>query len=396
MDERVELSELILKVYDTALDPGRWPAVLHRAARYIGGRGAFIFEIEGQGTARRIRAPFFSESYDGALVEHYLDAHVAQELADQDEFARCSRMTDAIHLIPDNVLASSEAELLARPNMREMLSYNIRYRAGALLNKDRIAQDRFAVQFAPDDGPINQQHLDRAALIMPHIAKALDVSRPVIELRRQGSALLGSLDNLVVGMAILDQRGRIVLTNTEFERQLRECNAFRKDAGGGLQMRSADDARAFFNLTADLAHHGRFGGRPRKEAVVTSTGSGQVCTLCVEVAPLQRADELGEPRLLGHAVYSMDTSRGYAIDTAILTDLFQLTKAEAAVLELMAEGLTNAQISDRRGKSVETVNSQVKAILDKTNSANRTQAIRLAASISSSFFARPEAQKRTA
>jgi DNA-binding CsgD family transcriptional regulator len=58
---------------------------------------------------------------------------------------------------------------------------------------------------------------------------------------------------------------------------------------------------------------------------------------------------------------------------------------EEAAYYVASEGLTNVQISERRSKSVETINSQVKSILDKTQTANRTQAIRLATNITSSF-----------
>ena len=63
--------------------------------------------------------------------------------------------------------------------------------------------------------------------------------------------------------------------------------------------------------------------------------------------------------------------------------------AEASVLKLMADGLTNPQISDERDRSLETINSQVKSVLEKTGSANRTQAIRLAVNVSSSFLVSP-------
>jgi DNA-binding CsgD family transcriptional regulator len=82
----------------------------------------------------------------------------------------------------------------------------------------------------------------------------------------------------------------------------------------------------------------------------------------------------------------MDTGNSYKISGDVLSEMFALTEAESAVLELMADGLTNQQISDRRSKSVETVNSQVKSVLIKTGTANRTQAIRLATNISSSFI----------
>ena len=98
---------------------------------------------------------------------------------------------------------------------------------------------------------------------------------------------------------------------------------------------------------------------------------------------------LDEPQLMGHIVYSMDTGQAYHIDTATLSGLFDLSATEAIILEMLSDGLTNAQISERRGRSVETINSQVKSLLQKTNSSNRTQLIRMATNIGSSFIRRP-------
>lgn len=101
MTQTVELNDLILAIYDTTINPAGWPEVLDRVSRYIGARGAFIFELTGTGKGRRIHAPFFSRVYDADLVEDYLSKHNEQELLDQDTFARYSRPTDRIQLISD-------------------------------------------------------------------------------------------------------------------------------------------------------------------------------------------------------------------------------------------------------------------------------------------------------
>jgi DNA-binding CsgD family transcriptional regulator len=391
LSDAPHVGDIILDIYDTAIDITRWPAVLDRVAHFVGARGAFIFELQGANPDRRITAPFFSSAYDPEVVKHYLATHNEQELVDQDTFARFSRSGDSIQLVPDDVLASNDEELLARPNVQQMLQYGIRYRAGALLNKDQLNNDRFALQFSGRAGPVSKEHLAKAALIMPHLAKALSISRPTTRLAQRFQSVADCIDMLVVGICILDASGSIVLVNREFQRQLDSYRAFRKDASGRLVMTSDATRALFAELRGSTANHGRYGARPRKEAIISDLDGG-AHTLCIELAPLSSADQFGEPKLQGHIIYSMDTSKLYAIDVSIMEGLFGLTQSEAAILELMAEGLTNSQISERRSKSVETVNSQVKSILDKTNSANRTQVIRLATNISSSFIAESHPQ----
>jgi DNA-binding CsgD family transcriptional regulator/PAS domain-containing protein len=380
----VELNDLILAIYDTMINANGWPAVLERVSRYIGARGAFIFELEGKGSQRFIRAPYFSETYKPELVSSYLASHNDQELIDQDTFARLSRPTDQIQLISDEVLAASESELLSRENVRRMMGWGIRYRAGAILNKDQVNHDRFALQFSASAGPLTKAHFERAALLMPHIAKALNVSRPTKQLADKFQSIADCIDMLVIGVCIIDADGRIVHLNQEFQRQIASYPVFRKDPSGRLVMRSDSLGGALSELRGSLDNHGRFGARPRKEAIV-SVIEDKPHTLCIEVAPLTSADEFGEARLNGHIIYSMDTGSSYAIDRDMLASVFSLTQTEASILEMLAEGMTNMQISEKRAKSVETVNSQVKSILEKTQSANRTQLIRLATNIGASF-----------
>jgi len=380
-----ELNDLVLAIYDTTINPDIWPDVLDRVSRYIGATGAFIFELEGSGGQRRIQAPYFSKIYDPAMVRGYLEKFHDEELSDQDTFTRWSKPTDQIQFVSDDVLGISEEELLARPNVRQMRTNGIRYRTAALLNKDLVDRDRFALQFTHRAGPISKDHIDRALALAPHIAKARNISRPTKQLADSFRSIASSIDMLVVGICILDRHGRVVHLNQEFERQLANHPTFFRDRSGRLVMQSNGPAEAFSRLRGPLTNHGRFGARPRKEAIA-SVVEDKPLTLCIEVAPLTSADEFGERKLDGHIIYSMDTSKLYEIDSEMLASIFSLTQAEAAVLQLMAEGLTNAQISERREKSVETVNSQVKAILEKTQSANRTQLIRLATNISSSFI----------
>ncbi|HET9556879.1 MAG TPA: helix-turn-helix transcriptional regulator, partial [Actinomycetota bacterium] len=58
-----------------------------------------------------------------------------------------------------------------------------------------------------------------------------------------------------------------------------------------------------------------------------------------------------------------------------------LTDRQLEVLQLLAEGLTNAEIADRLVVSVRTVDHHVAAILAKLNVASRREAARAAADL---------------
>jgi DNA-binding CsgD family transcriptional regulator len=54
-------------------------------------------------------------------------------------------------------------------------------------------------------------------------------------------------------------------------------------------------------------------------------------------------------------------------------DLTTLTAAEGEVLAMVCEGLSNAEIATRRGRSVRTIANQVASILAKTGATSRRQ-----------------------
>lgn len=391
--EKPNSEDLVLRIYDTALNPALWPDVLQEVAWFCNARGAFIFELEGQGEDRRLNAVRASAIFDPDIVRDYLAKHAEDELSDQEFFASRSRMTDAIELVPDTELSqvlgdqSKGLDVFDRPHMKTQMSYGFKHRAGALLNKDDLYRDRFALQFSFDHGIVRPEDCRAAEKLMPHLAKAISLARPANDIQRRYDSIARAMDHLKIGVSILDHDRRVVFKNEEFSRQMDLHRAFWVGNDGRLAFSQDKFDRSVQELLGDTGNHGRYGARPRKEAVASGLDENgeEAFALCVEIAPLPSASDFGETALNGHVVYSLDTSQSYAVHTDKLRDLFALTKSEAEVVGLMAEGMTNQQIAESRTKSVHTVNTQVKAVLSKTRTANRTQLIRLATNLSSAM-----------
>lgn len=381
-------SELILQVYDAAIDPAKWPEVLDKVSAFLGARGALIFRMEEGRTTYKLEAPFFSAGYEPARVMEYLREHEQQELADQEKFALHSKRSDAVELIPDTVLYDREEEFLSRPNVAAMAKVGIRYRSGALLNKDNIYRDRFSMQFSRRHGPLTAVDIEKSGSILPHIAKALNVNRPAEQLFEKFRCVISCIDLLKVGVCLLDKTGAVILKNREFQRQLESYGAYHVGLTGKLALNDEKANQNVRQLLSGVERHGQFGARPRKEAVVAVL-DGEDYRLCIEVLPLHKLAELGSAPLSGYVLYSLDTSVPLDFNACMMSSLFDLTTAETEVLGLIAEGLSNREIADRRCKSVETINSQAKSLFSKTYTANRTQLVRLATNLSANFLSEP-------
>jgi len=382
-----ETHDLILRIYDTALDPRTWPRVLAEVAAHCGATGAFVFEMRREAEARTIEAVHYSHGQDASMLDAYLAQFAEQELIDQDYFAEMSKKGERIRLIPDDGLAGHYdplGGLEAQPHIQLQRQFGFNARAGALLNKDDYYRDRFALVYKAPETLTEPELKSRTELLLPHIAKALDVTRPTARLQDRYAGIVGAIDHLNLGVCVISNDRSIVFQNDEFKRQLEAYHVMSRGPDGRLNFNQNNFGADLAALLSDVGAHGHHGARPRREAVVTSVTLDHH-TLCIELLPLQHAEAYGEMRLNGHIIYSLDTSRMHRIRTKLIQQLFGLTKSEAEVLELMAEGLTNREISERRGKSTDTINTQVKALYPKMQVENRTQAVRLATNLSSSL-----------
>jgi len=372
-----DVSDIIMQIYDAAIDPSQWPKILLRMAHFVGARGATVFELDALMGAETLTRALASENYLPERNEYYFKHHRDAELADQVIFARHSMNTDGIELIPCSVLAPSREELLKKPHVQTLLEVEVGYRAGALLNKDIKSIDRFAFQFSEAHGPIDQLGHERSKIILPHVAKALNVSRPIRELESLKKTLVEGLDLLAIGVCIVDHFSNVIIANQEFKRQVFEYDAFKMGRDGILGF-DPDCAPGLSKLLeASFENHGNFGARPRKEAIVYKSKSGPD-HLSVDIVPLVNADELSMRGQKSSILISLDTQLKHDFDAARVGQAFDLTKAEQEVLELVAEGYSNQEISDRLNKAKSTTDTQLKSILAKAMVKNRTQLVRIA------------------
>ncbi|MEM6662347.1 MAG: helix-turn-helix transcriptional regulator [Pseudomonadota bacterium] len=378
--------DLILDIYNTIGEEGAWARVLERLAVQFDAVGCIVFEAEGSGAERRLSAPYYSQGYDPEAVGTYLTRFHDQELAIQDNHAADLRSGDHVEIFgadlrKDEALKARDAEAI-----QWLAAVGIHEWSACFLNKDDPNRSRFSMQMNNADPSIVGRRQARTRDLLPHIAKALELGRPAAQLARLHRTLLEAMDRLRVGVCILDGKGRPVVSNSEFDRQRDRHPVFHIAWDGSLQITEPADGKQFADLVGAVATHGRFGARPRREAIVTSS-DGSPTALCIEVAPLDVLQEMGSTPLAGAIVYSLDTSVPLRARTAPLKSIYGLTDAETEVLDLIAEGLTNPEIAEQRGRAPDTVNAQVKSILGKTRCANRTQLVRLLSGFAPMVFA---------
>ncbi|MEM7216624.1 MAG: helix-turn-helix transcriptional regulator [Pseudomonadota bacterium] len=376
-----DISDIILQAYSAAHSPEKWTFVLDRLTEKFSANGIIIWEWRGTGNQRKLRSPFFSSFYQLDILEDYLNRHQDREFADQAHFERKSlafgsAAPDQVDLVNERDLYPNETEYLSTPHAKELLTYGIRHRYGALLDRDNPFHSRFSLQTSEKRGPLSEAQSAQLSKILPHFAKALELADAINERKTERAAFLGALNFFDVGICILDAQARVVESNAEFDRQVEEFGAFWVAPDSKLVLHDLANRQIFDHLLEDYRNHGAFGARPRKEAVPVNT-QDKAGALCIELLPPTELLEAGSKNNRFAVLISRDTTRQIKFDFESVKLAFQLTRAELGVVDLVCGGMTNPEIAAERDRSVETINAQVKNILSKTGAANRTQLVRL-------------------
>ncbi|WGW04485.1 helix-turn-helix transcriptional regulator [Tropicibacter oceani] len=379
---------LIQAIYDTALRQDALPDVLQDLCTRVGAFGAMIFDCTTQDGRRQVGLQHLSSAYDPDFVQAYVEAYNDQEVADQDRLADLSSTGNEINLIHDKALYRGGTQ--PGPNVAAMLRRGVSDRYGALLSKESWNTDRFAFQFWKNTPLPSSDQIVWAEAMLSHLAKALSMGRAVRRARVLETALDSFLDSLRMGIAVIGPSGQVIFANTEMLRIVQDRQELSINRAGNLICADGAQQPKLHALLSRDDVHGRHGARPRNEAVLfPDPDSPGEAALFVEVCPLDNHPELDKFGAGTRLVTVLDGSASQQIDAQAVARYFPLSKAEIALLGLLGDGLSNAEIAAHRARSVETINSQIKSVLRKTGTRNRTELVKVAMGLTATAPSRP-------
>lgn len=245
--------------------------------------------------------------------------------------------------------------------------------------------------------PFEEAERRMVAALAPHLWRALELRqrlRPRLDAMAAG---LGALDALPQAVVIADEDARVTFANAAAGR-------LAAAADGGLRLvRHGPMGQGELFLSA--AHHADAAGLAKMVGAVAKLG-GPGGTL-----PLRRAGNRDAPPLAvlvcplpawlptvgarpgvapGLAlVIATDPSRPAVPCAAKLSEVFGLSRSEAAVASALAGGKSAEEVARMRGVGIETIRTQVRAVLGKTGAANLRDLERMLASLPSAGLSGP-------
>ena len=221
------------------------------------------------------------------------------------------------------------------------------------------------------EGHITAQQREYFAALAPHVRTAV---RTHLALEGRGTAVLvGAMEALTIPVFVCDRSGCVKSLTRAAEDLVTSSRGLQLKAGQLLADERAD-ARALGNAI-DAAVIGHVAaGPPVMHTVVVRGRDHNASPLVLDVFPMpvQSCQFSFEPRVL---IVARGARGSHASRAAILQTAYALTSAETDIARYLAEGRPAEFIAATRGVSVETVRTQIKAIMAKLGVSRQAELI---------------------
>jgi DNA-binding CsgD family transcriptional regulator len=368
MSQDIELIVLINLIYEAALDSELWPNVLIRLADALGAAQVAMSSMDLRADIVATIAPRFDPQFLASWQEYW---------AFHDPVLARATLRPAGEIYSLDSLMPRE-EFAATPVFNELWRpAKLSLAMGAnLLVEDRFsALICFANALGKDTVTAEQIHIFEA--VLPHLTRAVRISRRLWELELTHVAATEHLDTLQQGALLADASGRVVRANAAAKAMLHDRGGIFLDNG---RLAAADGSGILQKLIASCARTTLALGGPGGELKIPRELPRSL--LEVTVTPLRSKARLADVPWIGVGTpVAIVTVRDPDIDRRRreinLRRRFGLTIAESKMAAEILIGDGRAAAARRRGISNATAKTHLSSIFDKTGTHRQAELIRL-------------------
>jgi DNA-binding CsgD family transcriptional regulator len=373
MSDTEQVASLIGDIYDAALDPSRWTAVLRRTRDVVGGSAAVVFSKD----ARTKRLHIYHHC--GGMDPHYRRLYF-------DHYEKLDPTTGA-QVMSGIGEPIGTVDIMAIDDFQKTRFYQEWRRpqgvvdfVAAALDKTATRAILFGVFRQHQHGFVDDETRWRMRQLVPHIRRAILIGKVIEHKTAEAATFADALDGLSAGMFVVDAEGRIVHSNASGQALLDDGAAL-DGAHGMIRPTDAAAARALKDIVAASGDDAAMG---IKDIAVPLTGrDGQ--HYAAHVLPLIA----GERRRAGAryeavaAVFVRKAEIEAPSALGIIAKHYQLTPTELRVLLAIVDIGGVRETSEALGIGEATVKTHLHHVYGKTGASRHADLVKLVASFSS-------------
>ena len=371
----LEYDSLIGLIYQGCLEQRPWESFLPRLRQVM---DAHAVSLVLRPPAAGDRGVILNCRRGGEAVEEQLaDPNDWEAMIYREQFFA---LDPFVNLPPDKVVTQQElvpnAELLSSAYYRDYLEpIGVFHILGADTTEPQGLMARLRIARQLREPPFAAPQKALCAQLLPHLKRALQIHARLNHATSERDLYAGAVNQLSVATIILDEQSRVLNTNSLARELLAE-----------------NDGLA---LTDDRLSLGTRTENERLQEIVGATISAQLADATSMASALRVARPSGHPDLglVIRPVPASEWAKGQAspcvaifisdphhqenASTQMLTELFQLTPAEANLAIKLARGLSLAEVAEQQSVSQHTTRAQLKSIFAKTGATRQAELVRL-------------------
>ncbi|CAM2157200.1 HTH luxR-type domain-containing protein [Pararobbsia alpina] len=369
----MEITEVIDLIYAAAFGEGAsWQDVGDQLMQLLEAQRATLWLSDERGVSGNLLMR--TDAYDEHYASHYVALDPYRAAAREVNLELAAQRRGDVRLgheiVPDARYVNSAfyADFGSKSSRRYMI--------GGLIGTSKVIP--LGLHRDASSRPFEEANRRTLSLLLPHLQRALQMRERLAPVADPGSVVL---DILPIAVFLVDPQMRVLYCNAEAVTLLSNngsgLSTARHSPGpvataSRLFARHLDDDARLCRLVA-AASRGGVGGGMQIRAPGASALTGDAATLSTLVCPAPRhlssLARLNPGAGVIHgvaAVVARHLHRPLSPRVQLLVDIFGLTRAEAHVAVALAGGSTAEVVASTRGVSLETVRSQIRAILRKT------------------------------
>ncbi|MGE8365920.1 helix-turn-helix transcriptional regulator [Cupriavidus basilensis] len=254
--------------------------------------------------------------------------------------------------------------------------YDIRRMLGADIRTDDGVECRFRISRGHGEPDFSEDDKAFFAMLLPHFRCAVDLHSRMGVVESERTLYAGAINRMLVGMAIVDETGAIIRTNTAADEILAEKDGVWM-ARGSLEVEYATERRNFQRVLRD-AIQGHIGARPAvAEAMSLTRPSGKSrLGILIRTIPQSEWSE-DNKRKPASVIFIRDPERKSQASHEVVRKLFDFTPAETQLALQLADGLALEEAADELGISKNTARAHLRAIFSKTGVTRQATLVRM-------------------
>lgn len=371
-DEASELSALISAVYDSSIDPSRWPDALQRAASFLGCK----FAVLGAADFLRQDLSFvYQWGYEPEDWQSYMDSYhhknPANVLAFRTQVGQVVTVTN-LPIYEDYINSEFFTEWAAPLGIVDAIQATLDKTASAIALLNCIRHKNAGVATATE--------LRRMDLIQPHFRRAVLIGK-LLDLRSlQASAFARAIDGLSTGVFLVSSLGELVHANGSGQAMLDAKDPFQLVRG--TLMASDAKVQTALRATFAAAMDGDAAIDTGGIALPISTEGGD---FIAHVLPLNAGARRQTGKYCSAAaalfVRRAEIDLPAAINAA--AQLYGFTPAEVRVLRAVIEVGGVEPVAAMLGTSRSTVKTHLEHLFEKTGTGRQAELVKLIAGFDS-------------